>query len=1033
MVASYKERGYSRFAPKYGYGVKFLRRFALISLALLVLLAGLASLGLWRVQDARLSLEVARGLLERSLDKAAPGTTIDFTAGDIQWLRGEDRVELRFNDVVLKGGALATPVRAGLVELRLDASKLLAAKLRLRSIKAVGLTSDVDWGDSGGAGGVDYAKLRMAYETALQVLEGVEELRGFEALEISSSTLHLPKTNHAFVVDKARLDVLTQQLGLSAALRSERGSASVNLSADFQEGSANLALSTPRLDDLSLPFDGAQAVQMPVDVQITAQLGPTLEDDVAQILVRTGKGVFDSLDIYSGPRAFDGGKLEADIWPARNVVAIREATLNFVGATLGVEGEISGAFDKPNVALEGRLDGLDVAGLKQYWPPALGRGGHEWVVENIETGQLPGGRLRFHATSEMWDAGLPADALYFEFGVEGLSAHYTRPMPPLTDAYGRGVLTLDDLTLSIDKGDIAGVQVGTSTVVLGKFSRSPQWADIDLALVGPVVNILYVLDSEPLGYISAYGLDPQAASGAAVAQVRLRLPLLKDVLIEDVSIVGHVETQGLGLSDIDMTDGVAIFDVTGDGLSAKGDVSILGIKSQVEWREDFSGTLEDPTWVRITTRINDADLRRLGVETAPRFFGEVAVDLTAEGSGADIRDGEVRADLVTAELKEPVLGWTKPMGEGATYRSRFSYENDTLRLKDAVLQGAGLQAYFDAEFTNEDNAWLNASQISLGRSDFSLNATVVNKRWGVEIGGRSLDIAPLLTALYAPSEEGDEGPTPWPDFQGTIALQQLLLANDTSLMNMEGGISVYDDHITSLNLTGSLGGDAPFELHLLETQDNVRQLGMSAADAGLAAKALDLFDKGAGGSLNLTAEIRGRQDDTEIDGLATMSNFRLTEAPVLARILSVASLSGIADLARDGRIEFREVHVPFTLRRGVFDIDEASANGPALGLTLNGQFVQSLKEADLRGVIVPAYGFNSIIGRVPLLGSLITGGENEGVFAINYRISGDLTNPELNVNPASMLTPGILRKIFSVNKGQVDAPLSETDADAPQP
>ena len=42
----------------------------------------------------------------------------------------------------------------------------------------------------------------------------------------------------------------------------------------------------------------------------------------------------------------------------------------------------------------------------------------------------------------------------------------------------------------------------------------------------------------------------------------------------------------------------------------------------------------------------------------------------------------------------------------------------------------------------------------------------------------------------------------------------------------------------------------------------------------------------------------------------------------------------------------------------------------------------------INGVYVPLYGVNNALGAIPLFGALLTGGQNEGMFAINYRASG---------------------------------------------
>jgi hypothetical protein len=70
---------------------------------------------------------------------------------------------------------------------------------------------------------------------------------------------------------------------------------------------------------------------------------------------------------------------------------------------------------------------------------------------------------------------------------------------------------------------------------------------------------------------------------------------------------------------------------------------------------------------------------------------------------------------------------------------------------------------------------------------------------------------------------------------------------------------------------------------------------------------------------------------------------------------------------------------------------------------------------------VPAYGLNNAFAQVPLFGPLLGGGQYEGLFAVNFRLTGQASAPALTVNPLSAVAPGFLRKLFGVG-GAADAP-----------
>ena len=89
----------------------------------------------------------------------------------------------------------------------------------------------------------------------------------------------------------------------------------------------------------------------------------------------------------------------------------------------------------------------------------------------------------------------------------------------------------------------------------------------------------------------------------------------------------------------------------------------------------------------------------------------------------------------------------------------------------------------------------------------------------------------------------------------------------------------------------------------------------------------------------------------------------------------------------------------------------------AIGVTATGQMELSSRRLHLQGTVVPAYTLNSILANVPVLGLLLLGGEGQGLFAADYRLTGSATDPQVSVNALSAVTPGFLRRLFQPNFG----------------
>jgi hypothetical protein len=61
---------------------------------------------------------------------------------------------------------------------------------------------------------------------------------------------------------------------------------------------------------------------------------------------------------------------------------------------------------------------------------------------------------------------------------------------------------------------------------------------------------------------------------------------------------------------------------------------------------------------------------------------------------------------------------------------------------------------------------------------------------------------------------------------------------------------------------------------------------------------------------------------------------------------------------------------------------------------------------------MPFYGINSLFSNIPIVGKLTSSRPSEGIVGMSYYIKGNSDNPDVSVNPLSVLGVGILRRLF---------------------
>ena len=253
-----------------------------------------------------------------------------------------------------------------------------------------------------------------------------------------------------------------------------------------------------------------------------------------------------------------------------------------------------------------------------------------------------------------------------------------------------------------------------------------------------------------------------------------------------------------------------------------------------------------------------------------------------------------------------------------------------------------------------------------------------------------------------------------------------MILTDAKLRLTHNGVGTKQAQIKGMTAEGTFFADiSPNENRM------GRVLNVDIPDASRAVSAFLNLQSMKGGRLQLKAQIPDVGAEGPMQGTLRVDDFVLLNAPVFAQMLSLASLTGLADAMGGTGLKFTNVDLPFAYEKSLFSVREGRASGPALGLTGNGDIDISKRIVDVDGVLVPAYTTNSALTSIPILGDIFVGKKGEGILALSYSVKGPFSATQVSVNPLSALTPGFLRRIFETQREAL--PVLEKDEDSEQP
>ena len=135
----------------------------------------------------------------------------------------------------------------------------------------------------------------------------------------------------------------------------------------------------------------------------------------------------------------------------------------------------------------------------------------------------------------------------------------------------------------------------------------------------------------------------------------------------------------------------------------------------------------------------------------------------------------------------------------------------------------------------------------------------------------------------------------------------------------------------------------------------------------------------------------------------------------MVKLLSLADLGGLADLAEGEGISFDILEIEMEKTKNNLKLNEILALGPSISVLMQGY--QNPEITSLRGTLVPAKTLNKLISKIPLIGDIIIPKEvGEGLFGISFKIKGSPGKLKTSINPIRTITPRFIQKIIDKNK-----------------
>ena len=243
------------------------------------------------------------------------------------------------------------------------------------------------------------------------------------------------------------------------------------------------------------------------------------------------------------------------------------------------------------------------------------------------------------------------------------------------------------------------------------------------------------------------------------------------------------------------------------------------------------------------------------------------------------------------------------------------------------------------------------------------------------------------------------------NFKLNVKIKEALIDKDYLIEDLDGYLTFKNSEVIDANLAGDFSNNQRINFTIRSTlNEKITTLYSDIAKPFVNRyKFIKGFEEG-----NL--DFQTIKQNNISNSKLIIDNFKVQEVPALAKLLTLASLQGIADLLTGEGIRFTDLEMKFSNKNELMQIEELYAIGPAISLLMEG-YIESNNLVSLKGTMVPATTINRTISSIPLIGDILVGKKvGEGVFGVSFKIKGPPNKLKTTVNPVKTLTPRFITR-----------------------
>ncbi|OFW68936.1 MAG: hypothetical protein A2977_00055 [Alphaproteobacteria bacterium RIFCSPLOWO2_01_FULL_45_8] len=661
---------------------------------------------------------------------------------------------------------------------------------------------------------------------------------------------------------------------------------------------------------------------------------------------------------------------------------------------------------------------LTVEALPKVWPLTVGEDIRKWVFDSLLKGTAHNINLNFVFQNKKDGSSVLGDRKG-DLDVEGASVLYLKRLPVIEGLRAHVSFNKETASILVHQAHIKDLKIMDSPLNLSQFQEPALHLEGDIHFKGPFPTLVWYMTHD---FFKKYLPGKmKAGAGQVKGAVHLSLPLKEETSPKEVvvdidatlkkgSFSFQYGDQNLVLKNTDLT-----LYKKQDILKVSGTGNVGGFQSSFLWEEDY----QEGASIKSRKKVKGSGAFKGLLDILPPFLqahiqtqkgGDAVLSFASEENKEGVTKVDLDLDLTNASVVLPLLNWGKSKGEPAKLEIDLETKNSRIyKFKQLSFMSKGLKIQGNVRFDDQGKvSELYFSPLLINGLKGEGRAVMKNGIWDVVAKVPLLNFNSVLSVLQ--SLQDPEKKKDGVSLNLNLKVNTLFFKQNYVYKNLEIISKIRKDDLHFLKVSGDDRG-SPFSIRYEPHQDEmVLEVEIPRLDTFL--EGLDISNHIKSKKVEIQASKPLNDLESPIKGKLFIEQLRILNAPGFAKLLSLISIEGLVRALNGDGLVFTDNYAKFEYKDQQIALRRAHMMNSAIGITAKGYMDLKGKTLNLEGVLVPANFLNQLLGKIPLIGTLLTGEKDQGLFSVSYTAKGDIKNPDIKSNPLGVIAPNILKSFF---------------------